>query len=253
MDSELTTDLSGGDAMTSEMNVAEVERWASALGGAALAVYGIRQRSVAGAVIAASGGALIARGATGHCPVYAAAGVNTVDDDTRAALGGRRGVHVEQTATINRRPEELYRFWRSFDNLPRFMRYLVSVTELDDRRSHWVAKAPAGRTVEWDAEIIHEIPNELIGWRTLHGADVISAGSVRFKDAGPGRGTEVLVHLQYEPPGGKIGAAIAWMLGHEPNQTIQEDLRRFKQLMEAGEIPTIQGQPRGHRSMSNYD
>jgi uncharacterized membrane protein len=239
--------------MSSATNVAEVERWASALGGAVLAVYGIRQRSVAGAMIAASGGALIARGATGHCPMYAATGVSSANGDTKAALRGARGVHVEQTATINRRREELFNYWRSFENLPRFMQSLVSVKQLDQARSHWVAKAPAGRTVEWDAEIINEVPNESIGWRTLDGADVISAGSVRFKDAGPDRGTEVLVHLQYDPPGGKIGAAIAWMLGHEPNQTIQEDLRRFKQLMETGEVPTIEGQSRGRQSVLNYD
>jgi uncharacterized membrane protein len=241
--------------MTSELNVAQVERWASALGGAALTVYGIRQRSVAGAMIAASGSALIVRGATGHCPVYAVTGVSTAngESDTRAALGGRRGVHVEVAVTINRPVEQLYGFWRNFENLPRFMRHLVSVRTLDDRRSHWVAKAPAGRTVEWDAEIINEITNELIGWRTLDGADVVSAGSVRFRPAGAGRGTEVHVHLQYSPPAGRVGAAIAWMLGHEPNQTIQEDLRRFKQLLEAGEAPTTKGQPRGRQSIFNYD
>jgi uncharacterized membrane protein len=240
--------------MTSEMNVAEVERWASALGGAALTVLGIKQRSVAGAMIAASGGALIYRGATGYCPVYAATGVSTANGelDTKRALGGARGVNVEQAVTINRSPDELYRFWRSFENLPKFMSHLVSVQTLDQRRSHWVARAPAGRTVEWDAEIINEIPGELIGWRTLHGADVVSAGSVRFKPATGGRGTEVHVRLQYSPPGGKIGAAIAWMLGHEPSQTILEDLRTFKQLMEAGEVPTTKGQPRGRQSILNY-
>jgi uncharacterized membrane protein len=239
--------------MTEVENVAEVERWASALGGAALAVYGIRQRSVAGAMIAASGGALIYRGATGFCPVYAATGVNTADQNTKRALAGARGVHVEQSTTINKSAEELYRYWRDFEKLPTFMQYLVSVTKLDDRRSHWVAKAPAGRTVEWDAEIVNEIPNELIGWRTLEGADVISAGSVRFATAGHDRGTEVHVHMQYQPPGGKVGAAIAWMLGHEPNQTVQEDLRRFKSLLEAGEVLTTAGQPRGRQSILNYD
>ena len=241
--------------MTSELNVAQVERWASALGGAALAVYGLRQRSVAGAMIAASGGALIARGATGHCPVYAVAGVNTADGerDTRAALGGSRGVHVESSVTINRPAAELYVFWRHFENLPRFMPHLVSVRRIDERRSHWVAKAPAGRTVEWDAEIINEVPHELIGWRTLHDATVVSAGSVHFKPAGPNRGTQVYVRMQYNPPAGHLGAAIAWMLGHEPNQTIREDLRRFKQLLEAGEAPTTKGQSRGRQSMLNYD
>ena len=127
------------------------------------------------------------------------------------------------------------------------LRHLVAVTQLDERRSHWVARAPAGRMVEWDAEIINEIPNELIGWRTLDGADVISAGSVRFKPAPGDRGTEVRVRLQYLPPAGKLGARLAWLLGHEPSQTIQEDLRHFKQLMEAGEVPTTEGQPRGGR------
>jgi uncharacterized membrane protein len=241
--------------MSSTTNVAEVERWASALGGAALTVFGVKQRSVAGAMIAASGGALIYRGATGHCPVYAAAGVNTAGDvyDSKVALGGARGVNVEEAVTINESADALYRFWRNFENLPRFMRFLVSVRQLDDRRSHWVARAPACRTVEWDAEIINEVPGELIGWRTLDGADVVSAGSVRFKSAAAGRGTEVHVRLQYEPPAGKVGAAVAWMLGHEPSQTIREDLRRLKQLRETGEVPTIEGQPRGRQSMLNYD
>jgi uncharacterized membrane protein len=239
--------------MSSGRNVGEVERWASALGGAVLAAYGIRQRSVAGAMIATSGGILIARGATGYCPMYAAAGVNSASTNTRVALAGSRGVLVEHAATINRPAEELYRFWRDFSNLPRFMRHLISVEPLDERRSHWVAQAPAGRTVEWDAEIINEIPNELIGWRTLDHADVISAGSVRFTTAGPDRGTEVHVRLQYEPPGGKVGAVVAWMLGQDPNHTIQEDLRRFKQLLETGEVPTTQGQSRGKQSILNYD
>jgi uncharacterized membrane protein len=233
--------------MTSELNVAQVERWASALGGAALAVYGFRQRSVAGVMIAASGGALIVRGATGHCPVYAVAGVNTAngEQDTRAALAGPRGIHVEAAVTIDRGADELYAFWRDFENLPRFMPHLVSVRTLDARRSHWVARAPAGRTVEWHAEVINELQNELIAWRTIHGSDVVSAGSVHFNPVGRDRGTKVYVHMQYHPPAGRVGGAIAWMLGHEPNQTVREDLRRFKQLLETGEVPTTKGQPRG--------
>ena len=203
-------------------------------------------------MLAAAGGTLIYRGATGHCPVYAAAGLNTANGDTRAALAGAGGVNVEEAVTINRRPEDLYAFWREFERLPQFMRNLVSVRQLDARRSHWTAKAPAGRTVEWDAEIINEIPNELIGWRTLDGSDVVSAGSVRFKPATGGRGTEVRVHLQYDPPGGKIGSAVAWMFGQEPSQTIREDLRRFKELMEAGEVPTTAGQPRGRQRFTTY-
>jgi uncharacterized membrane protein len=236
--------------MTSTVNVADVERWASALGGAALTAYGIKQlrdRSPAGAALAAAGGALIYRGATGHCPVYSVAGISTAGehDETQTALSGARGVNVEEVVTINASPDALFAFWRRLELLPRFMDHLVSVSQLDSRRSRWVAKAPAGRTVEWDAEIINEITGELIAWRTVEGADVVSAGSVRFTPAPGGRGTEVRVRLQYDPPAGKIGATVAWLLGHDPAATIREDLRRFKQLMEAGEVPTIEGQPRG--------
>jgi uncharacterized membrane protein len=236
--------------MTSDVNVADVERWASALGGAALTAFGIKQlkdRSPAGAALAAAGTVLMVRGATGHCPVYSAAGINTADgqDDTREHLAGPRGVNVEEVVTINKPASDLYRFWRNFEQLPRFMTYVESVRQLDQRRSHWVVNGPAGRKVEWDAEIINEIPDQLIGWRTLDGADVISAGSVRFVPAPGARGTQVHVRLQYDPPGGKLGSAISWIFGKEPSQTIQEDLRHFKQLMEAGEIPTTAGQPRG--------
>jgi uncharacterized membrane protein len=154
-------------------------------------------------------------------------------------------VRVEQAVTIQREPAELYQFWRRLDQLPRFMDHLVSVRPIDRRFSHWIAKAPAGRTVEWDAEIINDMPGELLGWRTLRGSDVVSAGSVHFKPAPGDWGTEVRVHLQYEPPAGKAGATVAWLLGYEPSQTIREDLRRFKQLMETGEVPTTAGQPRG--------
>jgi uncharacterized membrane protein len=244
--------------MTSTINVADVERWASAIGGAALTAYGIKQlkeRSPAGAALAAAGGALMYRGATGHCAMYAAAGINTAGDreGTREALGGARGVIVEEVVTISAPADRLFAFWRNLEQLPRFMDHLVSVRQIDERRSHWVAKAPGRRTVEWDAEIVNEIPRELIGWRTLEGSDVVSAGSVRFKTAAGNRGTEVRVHLQYDPPAGKVGATVAWLLGHEPSQTIREDLRRFKQLMEAGEVPTTAGQPRGKQSILNYD
>ena len=243
--------------MTSSVNVAAVERWASTLGGAALTAYGIKQlqdRSVAGAALAAAGSALIYRGATGHCPVYAAAGINTVDDSkgTRAALAGPRGVHVEEVVTINAPADQLFRFWRNLEQLPQFMNHLVSVWQIDERRSHWVAKAPGRRTVEWDAEIISEISGELIGWRTLEGSDIVSAGSVRFQPAFGGRGTEVHVRLQYDPPAGRLGATVAWLLGHEPSQSIREDLRRFKQLMETGEVPTTKGQPYGRQSVFSY-
>ena len=242
--------------MTSTVNVADVERWASAVGGALLTAYGIKQlkeRTPTGAAIAAAGSALMYRGATGYCPMYAATGINTAGNETRARLSGPRGVNVEEVVTIYAPAAELYVFWRNLELLPRFMKHLVSVTQLDASRSHWVAKAPAGRRIEWDAEVINEIPGELIAWRTLPGSQLVSAGSVMFKRAVSGRATEVRVRLQYDPPAGKVGATVAWLLGHEPAQAIREDLRRFKQLMEAGEVATIEGQPRGKRSMLNYD
>jgi len=226
------------------------ERWASALGGAALTAYALRQlkdRSRSGPALAAAGTALIYRGATGHYPMYAAVGINTAYDidETKHALAGPRGINVEEACTIMAPPEELYNFWRNFEVLPRFMDHLVEVRRIDACRSHWVAKAPAGRTVEWDAEIINEIPGELIAWRTLPGADVVSAGSVHFTLALRGRGTQVRVRLQYEPPARKLGATLAFLLGHDPARVIREDVRRLKQLIEAGEIPTTKGQPRG--------
>ena len=189
----------------STLNLSDTERLASALGGALLAAYGLSQRSKSGAMIAAAGGALIVRGATGFCPGYAAAGIDTRRSDTKTALAGSRGTPVETAVTIAKPHDELYRFWRNLENLPAFMPHLVSVKDLGDKRSHWVAKAPGGRTVEWDAEIINDEVNELLGWRTLEGSDVVSAGSVRFKPTGGGE-TIVHVHLQYEPPAGKVGA-----------------------------------------------
>jgi len=142
------------------------------------------------------------------------------------------------TVTINRSAAELYRFWRDLRQLPRFMKHVVSVEPIGDRRSHWVAAAPAGTRIEWDAEIVEDRPNERIGWRSVGVAAVHHAGSVRFEPAPGGRGTKVTVELRYHPPGGAVGAFVAKLLGRDPAQQAQEDLRRFKQLVETGEIAT---------------
>ena len=147
-----------------------------------------------------------------------------------------RGIHVTQAITIKRPRNEVYGFWHNFENLPRFMAHLESVHVLDGNRSRWKAKAPAGATVEWEAETLEDRPNELIAWRSLPDAAVPNSGTVRFKDAPGNRGTEVLVELRYEPPGGKVGALIAKLFGEEPEQQVKGDLRRFKQVMETGEI-----------------
>jgi uncharacterized membrane protein len=153
------------------------------------------------------------------------------------ALAGRRGIHVRESIRLEEPVSQVYRFWRQLENLPRFMANLEQIVELGNRRSHWVAKGPGHIKVEWDAEIINEIENRVIGWRSLPGGDIATAGSVTFRPARAGRSTEVSVHLQYAPPAGRAGALVAMLAGREPNQTIREDLRRLKQLLEAGEIP----------------
>ena len=147
-----------------------------------------------------------------------------------------QGIHVKKSITINRPPEEIYSFWRDFRNLPRVMSHLESVEVTGDRESHWVAKAPAGMKVEWDAIITDDKPNELIAWRSVEGSEVQNSGIVRFQPAPGGRGTEIQVELQYNPPGGRLGGMIAKLFGEAPEQQIEEDLRRFKQLMETGVI-----------------
>ncbi|HEX8130055.1 MAG TPA: SRPBCC family protein [Pyrinomonadaceae bacterium] len=152
---------------------------------------------------------------------------------------------VNKSIIINSTPEELYNFWHDFENLPRFMHHLESVKVEGDGRSHWVATAPAGTTVEWDAEITEDRPNELIAWRSLEGADVYNRGSVRFERAPGGRGTIVHVEIDYNPPGGKLGVAVAKLLGEEPELQVGSDLRRFKQVIETGEVVVSDGTIRG--------
>lgn len=248
------------------VNVGDIERWASAIGGGALVVYGLLRGRTSGLAIAALGGGLLYRGTTGHCNAYAALGVDTAGNQTTttghrgeitasgglhnpsATIGHGEGIKVEQSVVVNKPADELYRFWRNFENLPRFMKHVESVTVRDDKNSHWVVKAPLGRTVEWDAEIINEQENERIAWRTTGNADVDNAGSVRFESLPAGRGTKVKVNLEYKPPAGKLGFVVAKLFHEEPRQQVAEDLRRFKNVLEAGEIPTTEGQPSGRES-----
>ena len=161
------------------------------------------------------------------------------ESDTRQQLGGSAGVHVEESMIVNRPAAEVFRFWRNFENFPSFMRHLESVSQRDGGISHWVARGPAGTRVEWDARIINEIDDKLIAWQSIEGSTISTAGSVNFRETP--RGTEVRVHLQYSPPAGKLGAALAWLAGEEPGMQIREDLRRFKQLIETGEISKTAG------------
>jgi uncharacterized membrane protein len=154
--------------------------------------------------------------------------------ESKATVGRReRGVHVAESITINRSPEEIYRFWRNFENLPHFMSNLDAVQTIDDRRQHWRMRVPTGAPVEWDAELIDDQPNRLIAWRSLPGADLPNSGAVRFVPAPGDRGTEVHVELRYNPPGGRVAAPFAKLLGREQ---VADNLRRLKQLLEAGEV-----------------
>jgi len=228
------------------VNVGRTERQVSAVAGGALALFGLTRGSLPGLLLAGLGGALVYRGISGHCHGYQALGIDTNHDGpAEPEEYFNRGIHVEECFSVQKSADELYRFWRNFENLPRFMSHLESVQVLDDRRSRWTAKGPAGSHVTWDAEIINEEEVGLIAWRSLAGADVDNAGSVRFVDSPTGRGTEVRVVIDYIPPAGRLGSWVAKLFGEEPSIQIRDDLRRFKQLMETGEIPTTEGQPRG--------
>ena len=243
--------MAANDAISSALNVPTNiggnERWITAFAGGTLATYGLIARTPASLFLAAAGVYLVARGASGYCPAYAASGINNAAEDQDAIREklGEVGIKVTHSVTILKPAEELYAYWRDFANLPRIMDHLDAVTVQDGGHSHWVAKAPLGRTVAWDAEIINEVPNEIIAWRSLPGADVDNAGSVTFKAGPQGRGTVVCVTLSYAPPAGKPGAVVAKLLGEEPTRQLDDDLRHFKNLMEAGERPTTEGQSSG--------
>ncbi len=155
------------------------------------------------------------------------------------------GVPVERTITIDRPVQEMYQFWRRLDNLPKIMQHLESVDVLDEKRSRWKAQGPMKSSFEWHAEIISDVPDQHIEWKSVEDSEIKTAGGVYFSPAPGGRGTQIKVALSYVPPGGTAGANLAWLMGQEPSQQIAEDLRKFKQLMEAGEVATIEGQPSG--------
>ena len=206
--------------------------WAPLLTGSALAgsglAFGIMQRSWlsagVGAGLAAGGCLLIYRG------------VNHAH---------RRDTCIAKSVTINKSPEDVYRFWKQIENLPLFMQHLQQVRRFDDRRSHWIASGRLGRTVEWDAELLEDVENRRLTWHSVSGSYIDHGGSVEFRPAPGNRGTEVDVRLEYHRPGGRA-RTIAFF--DHPKRQLREDLRRFKALVETGELPTTEGQPTGRRS-----
>ncbi len=219
-----------------EPNVGDQERTLSLLGGGLMLLAGLRWiKSPLGWSALALGAGMLSRGATGQCHLYKSMNVNTHESE-------KEGFVARSTVTIGRPVEELYSFWRQLENLPRIMSHLVSVTEVDSVHSHWVAKAPLGGSVSWDAEITHEVPNQTLQWKALQGSAIMNEGHVDFVPLPNGRGTEIHAHLRYFPPVGVVGMGVAKLFGEDPQKQFADDLIRFKQLMEAGEIAVTQGQ-----------
>ncbi len=246
--SPVATRVTGGPRAkhATRRNVGRSERVGSTLGGGALLAYGARRRDPLGAAVALLGAALVHRGVTGQCMVYRSLGVDRAagrhegveqQHGGSAVLDASLAERVEHSIVIDRPLEELWRYWRQLENLPTIMRHLQSVTEHDDGRSTWVARGPAGTTVEWDATIINEVPNQLIAWKSLDGADVPNAGSVRFTPVD--EGTELRVILEYDPPAGKIGTLVAGLFGENPARQVRDDLAAFKSAMDAGDETRI--------------
>jgi uncharacterized membrane protein len=223
-----------------DVNVGNVERWVTGVGGAGLAVLGLKRRSAPGIAAAVVGGALVERAFSGHCPAYGALGVSTADVP--------RAVRVTHTVLVARDRVETYVTWRDFPNLPRFMTHLESVTYAPegDRRTFWVARFPGLPRLRWEAEIVADEPGDRLAWQSLPGSQVQTQGSVRFYEAPAGRGTVVELWLEYEAPLGRVGTSVARALRPLTARQIERDLRRFKAVVEAGEVPTTAGQVHGH-------
>lgn len=231
----------------SDVNISKTERLFSVLTGAAMLAAGVAKRGWLGLASSALGLEMIRRGVTGVCFVNKLLGINraVVSETANVSVPHDAGIRVERAITVGREPSEVFVFWRDFTNLATFMENVESIQMLENGRTYWTVKGPAGTSVSWEAEIVNEEPDRLIAWRSLEGAEVSNAGSVRFTPAPGGRGTEIYVKLEYAPPAGKAGEIVAKLFGKDPNQQVAGDLRRLKQLLETGEIATVDGQSSG--------
>jgi uncharacterized membrane protein len=217
--------------MTQRRNVGSRERWISALGGGTLALWGLRRVSFLGLAATAAGAALAWRGATGWCRLYERLGI---DRAGREGTVGNLGVRIERGVVVAVSADRLYRFWRTLENLPRIMSHLDGVEVLDATRSRWRVKGPAAIPIVWDAEIVNDQPPHLLAWRTLPGAPVSHAGSVRFTPSGAT--TRIDVSLQYDPPGGALAHAAAALMDADAGARIERDLGEFKRALESGRL-----------------
>lgn len=234
----------------SSLNVSADERTFSLLGGAALVILALSRRSVLSIPALVGGLGLLYQGATGKSPLNDALNRNSAvrTNPAQVSVPHQQGIHVVRSVTIDRPVEDLYNFWRDPANLPQVMGYVESVQPLGDNRTHWTIKLPVGSgKVEFDSEVYTDTPNEVISWRSLPGSQIENAGSVRFKPAPAGRGTEVHLTVEFVPPGGPLAQAALKLFGDIPNQYFAQYLREFKQVMETGEKATTEGQTSGRK------
>jgi uncharacterized membrane protein len=213
------------------VNVGETERVVSAVAGGALLVFGLRRMSLGGLTLAAIGAALGYRAVTGHCDVYERLGIDAGGAHRNI---GNLGVKIDESIVVNAPPERVYAVWRNLENLPRLLSHVERVDVVDATRSRWTVRGPAGAAVSWDAELINDKPGELIAWRTTDSTLVNHAGSVTFEPAG--QSTRVRVSLQYDPPGGRFGHAVASLVSADAGTQVAYDLSAFKRAFEEGKL-----------------
>jgi uncharacterized membrane protein len=230
----------------SNLSIGQVETLMSAFGGGALVIAGLVRRGWSGVTMALVGGSMLYCAATGRSLIPKASSRSSTSDEEHSerikpSIRHGQGIKVEKSITINRSAEDLYRYWSAFENLPRFMTHLKAVHAIGDNRWFWIAKAPLGMVAEWEAEVYNRKENELIAWRSLEGSEIPNAGSVRFEREPNGRGTIVKVSVSYAPPGGTLGATVARLFGENPDKQIEDDLHRFKELMEVGQHTSTDG------------
>jgi uncharacterized membrane protein len=224
------------------VNIGNAERLVSGLIGGWMLSRGLAKHSSSGILLAGTGIALVYRAATGRSRLYRNLHISGSEQGRRssAAIPYQTGLKIEQRIAVAKPAEEVYRFWREPENLPRFMTHVQSVVPAGPKQWHWTAGSLVARALEWDSELINDQPNTLIGWQSLPESPLRHAGSVTFRELGDGRGTEVKLTLEYRPAGGPLGAGIAYLLGQNPRRQIAQDLRRFKELMETGGVATSQ-------------
>ena len=228
-----------------EVNVGPIQRGASVLAGAALVTIGLRRRTLGGAVLALAGADLLYRGATGYCHVLGALGLDTANRDGGTAAPA--AVEIQRSLTVQQPREEVYRRWRDPQSQTLVWSHFATITNATDQGAHWRVEGPLGRALEWDTQIVEERDGKLIRWRSTSG-DLPNEGTVEFRDAPGELGTEITLRVRFDPPAGRLGEAVARLLDDPPKLVLAKALRRFKSLVETGEIASTERNPSGRTS-----